>query len=535
MKTYYVISIFSAALLFSACDTEDELLKKRFEDNPVPTPPILKGEPGSINFSKYVALGSSTTAGLMDAALYTNGQFNAFPAILAEHFQMDGLEGGKFYQPDIKATNGFNVSLNDFSNPANPNFGRFELNIAIRRPVPTTPGDPITPYEGDKSQLNNFGVPGARAIDAIFPGYGQANPFFGRFASSPNTSMIADATAAGGTFFTVWLGSNDVLAWASSGGTAPDGEEDPDAQAHSPNTLTAISSFTQAYGAVINSLLSVSGSKGVAINIPSVTLLPYFRAVPYNPIPLEQANADALNAGYQEYNNGLEAAVQLGKITADEAARRKIAFAASPTNPVVIIDEDLSEADISAALGAPAGTVVLPKLRLSEQTDLLLFPIASRLGQDLGNGPFGLQDAAGDEFVLTLNEQVVLNTRIATFNAIIAQITASTGGRVALVDINQAFANLIGLTAEQATQLGMLPEAVAAADGVRGIVVDGVNLQPDFSPNGIISTDGIHPNPKGHALIANEVINVINTAFDAEIPFIDTTPFRTVIVAAQQK
>lgn len=533
MKRNYVISICSAALLFAACSTEDELIEERIANNPAPTAPTLKGKPGSVDFSKYVAIGNSTTAGLMDAALYTNGQANAFPVILARHFRMDGLEGGEFYQPDINATNGFNVSLNDFSNPANPAFGRFELNIAIRGPVPTTPGDPITPYEGDISQLNNFGVPGARVIDAVFPGYGQANPFFGRFASSPDASMILDATAASGTFFTVWLGSNDVLAWASSGGTAPDGEEAPDAQTNNPNTLTGTSSFTQAYSAVINNLLSVSGSKGVAINIPSVTLFPYFRAVPYNPIPLEQANADALNAGYQEYNNGLDAAVQLGKITADEAARRKVAFTASSNNPIVIVDEDLSEADISAAMGVPEGTVVLPKIRLSEQTDLLLFPIVSRLGQDLGNGPFGLQDAAGDQFVLTLNEQIVLNTRIATFNAIIAQIVAGTAGRVALLDINQIYADIAGLTPQQAAQLGLPAEAMAAADGVRGIVVDGVNLQPDFSPNGIISTDGIYPNPKGHALVANEVIKVVNSAFGADIPPIDTTPFRTVIVAPQ--
>lgn len=528
----YVVSLVSAVFFLAACSTEDDLIEERLENNPEPDTTVLQGDPGTVDFSKYVAIGNSLTAGLMDAALYTNGQANAFPAILANHFRMDGLNGGDFNQPDINAANGFNISLNDFNNPSNATYGRMELNLALRIPTPT-PGDPITPYEGDRSQLNNFGVPGARVLDAVFPGFAQFNPFFARFASSPNASMIGDATAAGGTFFTVWLGGNDVLAWANSGGAAPDGEIEPDAQSTNPSTLTSIGSFTQAYGAVINSLLSVSGARGVAITIPSITLLPYFRAVAYNPVPLEQANADALNAAYQQYNNGLDAAVALGKISADEAASRKIAFTAGPNNPVVMIDEDLSEADISAAQGAPEGTIVLPKIRQSAQTDLLLLPIALVLGQDLGNGPYGLQEAVGDQLILTLNEQIVLNTRLATFNAIIAQTVAATGGRVALLDINQIFANVAGLTPEQATQLGMSPAAVAAADGVRGIMVDGVNLQPDFSPNGIISTDGIHPNPKGHALIANEIVHVINEAFDADIPPVDTTPFRTVIVAAQ--
>jgi phospholipase/lecithinase/hemolysin len=136
-----------------------------------------------------------------------------------------------------------------------------------------------------------------------------------------------------------------------------------------------------------------------------------------------------------------------------------------------------------------------------------------------------------DQFVLTLNEQVTLNTRIATFNAIIAQTVAATGGRVALVDVNTIFADIAGLSAQQAAQLGLSAEAQAAADGVSGIVVGGVNLQPDFSPNGIISTDGVHPNPKGHALVANEIIRAINASFGADIPEIDVTPFRTIVAA----
>ncbi len=531
IKKQGLLTLFSLILFFQACNTEDELIEERKADNPLPPAAALQGDPGTVDFTKYVAIGNSLTAGLMDAALYTNGQANAFPAILAQQFRIQGIGGGAFNQPDINAFSGFNVSLNDLSKPGIAPVGRFVLRLSpTPGVVPVTPGDPITPYTGEIAQLNNFGVPGARVIEAVVPGYGQSNFFFGRFASSPAASMIGDATAAEGSFFTVWLGGNDVLSWATSGGSAPDGEQDPEAQASNSKTLTSIGSFTEAYSGIINSLLSVPASKGVAITIPPITLLPFFRAVPYNPIALDQANADALNAGYQDYNNGLQAAVALGKITAEEAARRKVTFAAAPNNLVVIVDEDLTEADISAAVGAPDSTVVLPKLRQTNNTDLLIFSVATRLGKDeAGRGPFGLQDPVGDNYILTLNEQIVLNTRLATFNAIIAQIAAGTGGRVAVTDINAVFADITGLTPEQATQLGMSPQAVAAADGTRGLVVDGVRLQPDFSPNGIISTDAVHPNPKGHVLIANEVIKTINENFDADIPLVDTTPFRTVL------
>jgi len=529
-RRYILGGALSLLLGFTACDSEDELIQERIENNPSPDTE-LRGDPGSVDFSKYVAVGNSLTAGLMDAALFTSGQQSSFPNILAQHFQIEGVDGGTFNQPDINSTTGFNISLNEIPPQAGaPIFGRFLLDLSIPGPVPTQ-GEPIGPYTEDIAQLNNFGIPGMRVIDAVTPGYNQFNPFFARIAASSATSLIQQAAAAQGSFFTLWLGGNDVIAWANAGGSGPDGEIDPPAQATDPTTLTSIASFTEAYTGALNAMLSVPDAQGVAINIPPITLLPYYRAVPYNPIALDQANADALNAGYAEYNSGLDAAVAIGAITAEEAAQRKVSFSAAANNSIVLVDEDLTIADISAAVGAPAGTVILPNLRMSNASDLLLFPIATRLGQDLGSGPYGLQDPATDEFVLTFNEQVTVNTRLAIFNGTIAQIVAGTGGRVALLDINPIFADIAGLTPEQAAQLGMSAEAQAAADGVRGLVIDGVNYQPDFSPNGIISTDGVHPNPKGHAIVANEVIRVINTSFGSEIPPVSLTPYGTVVIA----
>ncbi|MDF9795165.1 lysophospholipase L1-like esterase [Catalinimonas alkaloidigena] len=531
-KLYRVyVSLLSLSLFFSACETEDELIEERLENNPLPPVGAISGDPGTVNLGKFVAIGNSLTAGLMDAALYSSGQQNSFPNILANHFQaVEGLDAGTFNQPDISSTNGYNISINNVGGQV---AGRFILDTSIPGPIPTV-GELPTPYGGDRSQLNNFGVPGARVLDVAASGYGQVNPFFARFASSANASMLGDASAAQGSFFTVWLGGNDVLSWARVGGAAPDGEENPDAEQTEANTLSSINSFTQAYSNVINSMLAAhTDARGVAITIPSITLLPFFRAVTYDPIALDQANADALNAGYADYNQGVQAAAQFGMITEEEAALRNISFQlttnANETNAVVILDEDLSDITLPDPQGGDP--IVLPKLRQANASDLLTFNVATLLGTSTEAGIYGLEAPVENQYVLTLNEQIVLNTRIAFFNGIIAQIVASTGGRVALVDVNTIFADVAGLTAEQATQLGLSSEAIASADGVQGIVVDGVSLQPDFSPNGIISTDGVHPNPKGHALVANAIIEVMNEAFEADIPPIDITPFRTVVVA----
>ena len=520
----------SLALLLGACSTEDDLIEERNAANPLPTvelPPT--GTPGTADFTKYVAVGNSLTAGFMDGALYNSGQQNAFPAILAQQFRINGIGGGAFNLPDINSETGFNTSANRPGQPG-PLAGRFVLNLNTES-IETTVGEPITPYGGDRALLNSFGVPGVRAIDAVAPGYAQANPFFGRFASSASASLIDDAAQAQGTFFTVWLGSNDVLGWALSGGSAPDGEVDPAAQATNPATLTRIADFTQAYQGIISSMLATSGAKGVAINIPPVTLLPFFRAVNYNPIPLDEANATALNQGYVQYNQGLDGAVALGQITAEEAARRKISFAASDTNAVVMLDEYLTEADISAAFQQPPGSVVLPKIRQTEPTDLLLLSVSPLLGKEQreNGGPYGLQDAVADQYVLTPQEQAVLIGRTKGLNDEIAGIIEPVKDRIALLDVNPVFADIAGLGPVQAAQLGMSAEAQAAADGTRGLVVDGVVLNLSFLPNGIFSVDGIHPNPKGHAVVANEIIKVINDAFDATIPLVDTTPYRTIL------
>ena len=130
----------------------------------------------------------------------------------------------EFNQPDINAVNGYNST---FSNPgAGVIAGKTILDVSIPGPVPTFPGDLITAYSGNKSALNNFGVPGAKTADLLMPGYGfpdLGNPYFTRFATDPSTtSILTDALATNPTFYTLWIGSNDVLGYALSGGTTRD-------------------------------------------------------------------------------------------------------------------------------------------------------------------------------------------------------------------------------------------------------------------------------------------------------------------------
>ena len=52
---------------------------------------------GNADFTTYVALGNSLTAGYADGSLYRSAQLNSYPAILSQQFKKAG--GGNFVQP----------------------------------------------------------------------------------------------------------------------------------------------------------------------------------------------------------------------------------------------------------------------------------------------------------------------------------------------------------------------------------------------------------------------------------------------------
>ncbi|HYG38116.1 MAG TPA: hypothetical protein VD908_05830, partial [Cytophagales bacterium] len=143
---------------------------------------------GGADFTKYVSVGNSLTAGFMDGALYDRGQANSFTSILAGQMKLVG--GGDFNQPDINSPAGFFRFAPDGQTP----LGRLILQspggVCGPSPSPIVPGNLPQPFSGDLSQLNNFGVPGLTLGTALLPQTGGPangnpyyNPYYARFAS----------------------------------------------------------------------------------------------------------------------------------------------------------------------------------------------------------------------------------------------------------------------------------------------------------------------------------------------------------------
>ncbi len=474
--------LLSGTLLFAfACQYE-------FPDELSPAP-----SPGEADFSKMVSLGSSITAGVMDGALYNRAQQNSFAAILAE--QLMEVGGGTFNYPNINAEVGFfgpgpeGLVLGRLILRENPTTGQV-------LPNPIVPGNPITPFEGDRSALNNFGVNRISLATSMMPEAGDLsqtqhpafNPEYARFASDPGTStLVGDAAAAlanGGTFFTFWLGKNDVLGYALSG-------------AANPALLTSDENFTLRYNAALNMMLAANpDAKGAVANIPSINAIPYFNLVPWNALPLSAGQANFANQGFQGYNQGLIQAQALELINEEEVAFRTISFQQGQ-NGFVMEDETLT--DLSD-LG-------LPSIRQSNSNDRPTLLLSQVLGQSVGGSQtliYGISVPVEDEYVLIPSEQEEIASKVNSFNATIQSAAQSHSERLVLVDINDLFNRVLQGT----------------------ISAGGIPLTASIvPPNGGISVDGVHPNARGSAFVANHFIDALNQKWNANIPRVNPNNF----------
>ena len=288
MKTIKYILLSAVLIGFTACNDEEDFDMTEAE---VVLPELTAG---SATLSNYVSLGNSLTAGFTDNALFIASQENSYPNTLSQKFAL--LGGGAFTQPLM-----------------NDNFGGMTLGgTRILQPRLVFGGAGPVPLESiigpvsvstelsspPSGPFNNLGVPGALSFHLIAPGYGSlanfptaANPYAIRVASNTTNSILELAMAQTPSFFSLWIGNNDVLGYATSGGAA--------------GALTDQATFDFAYSTLISTLTS-QGAQGVVANIPDVTTIPFFTTVPHNPLdpsnPAFGPQIPTLNATFAQLN-----------------------------------------------------------------------------------------------------------------------------------------------------------------------------------------------------------------------------------------
>ncbi|MBZ9632412.1 G-D-S-L family lipolytic protein [Salegentibacter sp. LM13S] len=509
MKQYFkYIAILSLGIV--SCEPEF--------DNPVDEPGAYSN--GEADFTRYVALGNSLTAGYADNALYITGQENSYPNILAQ--QLDKTQDIEEFTIPFMSDNAGGLLLG--GNQITNNRLVLAAGEGGSDPSPQVyTGMQATTEVGNVLQgpFNNMGVPGAKSYHLGFSGYGNvqnlatqsANPYFVRFASSPNATVMEDALAQNPTFFSLWIGNNDVLGYATSGGTGEFQLNNLDPSTYGPNDITDPNVFGSIYSEMVQALVA-NATGGVLINIPDVASVPFFTTVPTNAIPLDAQTAGVLNQQFSAYNTQvLPGLVQAGFITAEEAQARQINFAEGQ-NYVTLQDESLT--NINQAVQGPPFNLdpqtagLLSQLRQATPTDLIPLTSAGFLGTTVGGNPNminGVSVPLGDQHVLTNAEQEMVRTATEKYNQVISGLAQVND--LALVDANAMLRQL--------------------AEG--GIAYDGGTVTAQFATGGAFSLDGIHLTPRGYAIVANRMIEEINATYNAEVPKVNVGTYSTVTLS----
>ncbi|MDB5138389.1 MAG: hypothetical protein JWR12_305 [Mucilaginibacter sp.] len=335
----------------------------------------FKPSHGNVDFTRYIAVGNSLTAGYADGGLYLAGQENSYPSIMAKQMQMVG--GGTFTQPlfsTAQANGSGYLSLTGFNPDGTPITTAVTSNLAVRGVLPVPGfGNVIlyTKYTGDN---NNYGVPGIKLLNITYAPYGNLNGYFERLlpgnAPTNTTDYLDFVTAKPFTFFSDWLGNNDALGYATSGGAG--------------DVLTDKNTFAQLYSLSI-SKLTATGQKGVVATIPDVTSVPYFNTV----------TVRAILAGVQKANPSVQALY-------------------------------------ISALVSTSGTAYAPRPATASDLIVLTFP-TSKIGQPVstpyGTLPYGLTPYSPieNQYVLDQNEVALTEDYVSSYNSTIKSIAASKG------------------------------------------------------------------------------------------------------------
>ncbi|MDG5490481.1 G-D-S-L family lipolytic protein [Psychroserpens sp. SPM9] len=533
--------LMSAILIgFTACSDDDTT-----EMTEEPLPELTAG---NANFSTYVSLGNSLTAGFTDNALFIAGQQNSFPNTLSQKFALVG--GGSFTQP-LTSDNvgGLILAGNPVINPVT-GARLFAPRLVFNGsgPAPLQSLNPAAMSTTDfalnnpSGPFNNLGVPGALSFHLIAPGYGNlanfpaaANPYAIRITGSTDDTILGLAMDQSPSFFSLWIGNNDVLGYATSGGAS--------------GALTDQATFDFAYSTLISTLTS-QGAQGVVANIPDVTSIPYFTTVPFAPLdptnPSFGPQIPTLNGIFGQLNQVFAFLESQG---VPNATDRQIVFSETSASAVVIQDESLMNlsTQISNVLmgsptfpafvesfGLPAAAaqqvadllgLVYGQARQATADDLLVLPSSAVIGtvnQDFAAflGTQGLPPTLAaqfavegvslplaDNWVLLPTEQAEIAQATTGFNATIAASASQAG--LAFVDANALLNQLDN---------GGIPtgEHILTSSLVTG---------------GAFSLDGVHPTARGYALIANEFMRAIDATygsnFEASGNFVDVGDYPT--------
>jgi lysophospholipase L1-like esterase len=435
-KLIVIVGVVLTSLFIISCEDRSELT--------APTPP--NPNLGTVNFTNFVTIGNSLTAGYQSGSLYESAQMYAFGNLIAQQV------GSTYAQPivsDPGTAGRIEIkSLNPFT---------LTYNTSAGSPTNTTY---LKPY-------NNLGIPGIVLADVL-----NATTPDNSFSKSPFITLVlrglgtqyAQAKALQPTFITLWIGNNDVLGFATSGG-------------FKPSTPTDANTFAFLYSQLADSLASL-GAKVVVGNIPEVTAIPFFTTV--GPGVAQKLSSLGIGGMYYQQHAQYNGTVLPVSALANYSALMT-----------------LTGSNYTSYIGLPSG-----KFYKDYNVDITQLIAAGIIDT---TKPFGLdpKNPWPDALILDAGEITTAKNATAAFNTSISSIAGSKG--FGLVNFNTIF------------------NQIRASDAAGGTVYDGIPFTTTYVSGGLFSLDGVHPTSQGQGIIATEFIKVINAKWNTSIPLVNVS------------
>ena len=256
----------ASALLLAACAPGQD----------APTPST------GIDASRYVAVGDSYTAGFSNGGLTHASQDYSFPNLLAQQLSRANASA-TFTQPYLEGSGSGYLRLVDLPASGLPRVQRVAGQAVVRTVIsPAACGGADTVRLLTRSATpgtlpQNLGLPGLQLTQIETAGLGNAanatpggvfNPYFERLLPAADSRTYLQAVTAASpsaTFFTYFMGLEDLLPYVRSGGIC---DPQPD------GSLTAL---LNANAKKMLDVLTAGGRPGMIARLPNLRNLPLLR------------------------------------------------------------------------------------------------------------------------------------------------------------------------------------------------------------------------------------------------------------------
>lgn len=442
------------------------------------------------DFSRFYVIGDGISSGIMDGVIIEETQRFSFPNMIGEKIN-HYYESQIFLQPAITNNSGKNVFEEDLQ-------GRYELFYrSAGSPYParrTLAGEDPGEWSGQEEFLKNLSAPGVRSYQVDNESILADNQYLNRLPVGQGRSLLDFVISKNPQIVMLNLGFEDLLPFVLGGAV---GESEKDVSDLTKTDPTPASVFETAVLHLVDRLKDETDAQIIISTIPNPLLTPYLTTLRYHMelgrdiIP---SQIGFLNNYYSEFNSQVFEYNYSDTVSVDER-RPFIDFDVDGGNELrarVIYDPSLINVELEDGSD-------LPKIRQMSSDEYLPYRLEERFFTD---EDYGTTDPIQPEDVITQADAEKIRSLLGEYNNTIRDISASTPA-VYLLDIEQVYEE-------------------AYFEEIR---YAGVMYNARFARETIFSADGIFLNAKGNAIVANQLIHLFNSRFDADIKQLDVNSY----------